>query len=259
MKSKHLLGSAFAAVALSALLAPTAKAAGGNNDLYLGISDAASSNDYVVDIGTVASFISGTPFSINLNADLGSSSLFGSTYYTTDTSLTFGLAGFSGSTAAPSGLLLSDDVTPPVGFGSTGTTTIGKNIQTVISGFNNAAAAGSTPDPTFGVFSSNVSGAVIQPASEDSTQGHSYAVENPNVNGYGSGLDITTAVDGGVLDLYQLPKTSGGAATLLGTASISNAGLFTFNPATAAPEPSTYGLMALGLGALAFLRRRLTA
>jgi hypothetical protein len=80
--------------------------------------------------------------------------------------------------------------------------------------------------------------------------------------GFNYGVNVEQSLNGSyrgptnsVLDFYaSVPTgTTGLAPVLLGTFSLNNSGILSF---TAVPEPSTYALMALGLGSLVLLRRK---
>ncbi len=238
-------------------------------DLLIGFEQSGSANNYVVDLGAANQFIDATgPLTFSLStADL--TSAFGSSWASNSqtnlvqwgviggtsrtTSLTLG-----GDTLAKNTLFYTQgELTPgtpsdaPLALNNAGQNVINGKITSFTTDFK-----GETP--------STGSTGLLQATIESKATSNSYGDETNNQSVFGIGFSIEQPASGSftgptnsVLDLYQLNATSSGTApgTLLGGFSLGSNGVLTFN---AAPEPSTYALMGLGVMFLVWQLRRKT-
>lgn len=265
------------ALALTAVLGTSAHAqitSYSEGDLLLGFeqqngSGGVTANDFVVDLGSVSSFLSATSaLTFNLStANL--TSAFGSSWATNSgTSLVqWGVIGGSdlnssitvGSTTLQKNTLfytqgeltVGTQSIPPATASNSGQKTINTNIQNFANDFSGQTES-----------TSGINAVII--GSNDSL---GWSANTPSTSGFGTGHPIEQPSSGSftgptdsVLDLYELNNTTstpGAKATLLGNFSLTSLGVLTFNPAAAAvPEPSSFILAALAGVTFLVLRRR---
>ncbi|HEY0257167.1 MAG TPA: PEP-CTERM sorting domain-containing protein [Candidatus Methylacidiphilales bacterium] len=270
------LTTAVLALASTAILGTSSALAQANpGDLLIGFEETGSTNVYEVDLGAASQFISPTSSTLTFNlslSDLQSTAFgFGSTW-ATNSAVQWGVVGGSqdigdltlGSTKLAANTLFVSWNTwaaAPAEHVSSVQAGIQNNIDGLYNDFNTQATItpGNTPTLQTGGTST------ADPA------GFAYQIKNdPNFGiaaGFASSpLDFnsdgtTSAPTAATLDLYELTPTNadtGAKATdLLGTFTLSNTGVLTFNEAIAAPEPSTWSLIGLGGFLLVWrLRRR---
>jgi hypothetical protein len=268
MKLRKLTSAALA-LAGTALLAQQAQALNSytTGDLLLGFEQAGNANDYLVNIGLASEYIDAAPgksFTVsagNLEADLSSSSLFGSGW-ATDSTVQWAIAGTTGASGtlglpASTVFLTEAEATPGVANAkplavSSVSTQGGYEIDELgTQGFQNSVPTGNAD-------------ATIQTASG----GDSFVTlyNDPNGEGFGSGDDLLTnsTPTTSILDLYELEphNISRGQTepdgTFLGDFSLDSDGDLIFTAAGTAetPEPSTYALMSVGLTLLFWQFRR---
>jgi hypothetical protein len=270
MKRKKTL--AVLALAGTALLTQAAQAAGTNTystgDLLLGFSESGATNDYLVDLGSASTYLNdaasnpGQTFTVStsLNADLSSSSLFGSGWET-NSNVTWGIAGATTAATTLSGvpnstLFFSEEagssalLAKSAGTQGPVTNSINGSLGT---DFNNSATTSNNSSATIELASGSTSWATL------------------SANAFGAGYDIVSTGTPGdsVLDLYELEPltaTGRGAPTsapgiLVGDFSLNSSGTLDFTAAGSevVPEPSTYALMGAGMALLFWRLRRKTA
>jgi len=124
------------------------------------------------------------------------------------------------------------------------------SIQAMANGFSQGSELGSATD--------------ISVAKNDNGVYSEEAGSSGNFGQFSSSKSQTTYSSTGttVFDLYSAPTGTTGSATeigyftLYGASDTTDAGQLTYTALAGAPEPSTYAMMFLGLGALAFIMRR---
>lgn len=277
------LTSAALALALTAALgtAAQANAVYTTGDLLLGFEQSGAANNYVVDLGAVSQFInaSGT-LSFQLStSDLGGD--FGGTSWSNNDS--------QGGTVplVQWGVIAGSDKNNPATIG--GVTLQANTIfytqgrldvatQTAVPSQNANTQASINGNTGFnglekgsGGFNNHVlaAGSIAgqQAVNIAASGGNSWSHFSPGLTAFNIGSSIEqpgagsyTGPTNSVLDLYEFQNTSATnlPGTYLGYFSLSSGGLLSFTPG-AVPEPSTYALMAIGLGLLFLLQRRKAA
>ncbi len=275
------------ALLCGAIYAPMAQAAYTTGDLLLAFrSTTSTANTFVVDIGQASTYRDSTG-TINVTGNLGSTldagltAAFGSGW-ASDTGLYMGVLATSGSL----GTLPGDGSGNASYVGKAGTgvssdagfTTLGSasrnSLANAITGFADTGGTGS-----FNAFVSNSAN-----ASNVSMNGNAAVIATSNSNDYtdaatgtgyftslpaNSDLLVSSALTGSKLDLFRILAQTGtatdapsgaGVSQFQGSFSISSAGAVSFNSGVvAAPEPSRFVLLGLGLSGCLMRRRRRTA
>lgn len=251
MKRNLLFKPAVLALAALAVVGQPAHAAltFANGNLYLGFratGGTGATSDYVVNIGPASNFSTNLTLALTgISVDL--TNTFGSNW-NTRSDLQWSIFG---GTSSPNNILWGTKErtyptlaqTAPIvrrANGAQGTTF--SSIQAFGLAYENSTE------------STNLSGATIQLAAST----NSYASYYTSGNDFGwTNLEgsFANGTAGSVLDLYNLLPAAGGNGTYVGSFTLNNSGALTFSVA-AIPEPSTYALLGLGLGALAVLRLR---
>jgi hypothetical protein len=254
----RFLTTALVALASGALLTQSAQAAftpGGQaaaGDLILAFqasSGTGSTLNYEVDLGSIASFTSGTS-SIDLSADL--SSTYGAGWFN-DTSLTWAVVGTANNGTIPTsiGTIKNGSV-----LAST-TSTIAAESKNQLSGSISAINALYNPATgTVGTDGTSLTILTSDPSSFNATTSGtgSYGFLGP-INGSFAASGTTPVTLS--LDLLQpgTGNTAPGTSTTVGGFSLGSNGTLSYS-AAAVPEPSTYALMVGGLLFLWQLNRR---
>jgi hypothetical protein len=283
---KKLTLTAAIVLAATAFYAPHASAqvgSAGSTDLVLSfrVTDGqgtGASTDLEVDLGSEANFTSSTALTTPdalLETDLVAT--YGANW-ATRTDLVWGVAGIIGVTGTnPSNRVYSFDATSSAGAqlaGSSPTfTSAYTNIGGLVSGLNNGTALGVDANAAqignSTISASSTSDSYITQLSNQGAYNGDYGYFTPGALGSPINTSGLTEVNYGVsqspigsdeLYSYATTKVAGTDGTNLGTFSLDAAGDFAFtgSAAVAAPEPSTYALMAgaMGLLFLAVRRRR---
>jgi len=270
---KPNITSALLALAAATLLTQQAQAQNSytTGDLLLGFSQNGNASDYVVNVGLASTVINAAPANGPITvADLSTTELasFDSTAgnWATDPTLQWGIAGgtLSGTSTSATGTfgLPESTVFLTEEAGAAALTVNSYSAQngwdgqidgTLGGGFNNSTQAPS------GV------AATLQSASAGNSWDTLALTESGAAFGSGDSIVSTLSPTSSVLDLYELdPSNARGtkpAATLLGAFSLESNGDLVFTPlgAAAAPEPSSYALIAVGLTLLFWHLRRKAA
>jgi hypothetical protein len=227
-------------------------------DLYLGFraqGGSGSSLDYIVNIGQFSLYTSGASFTVgNFGSDLSSSSLFGASWNTNrgeGSNVFWGVIGTPYSTTGDtSTIYVSSPTSNTEAF--TGLTpfsslnTIGL-IKQVSSGYLQNNGTVSTTNPK----------ALVQ-GTGDSNSWSSFLQGNLDFNRFTEiegNFALGTGSSDANLNLYRIDPVNGKAATLVGTFSISNAGVVTYT--SAVPEPASLAYLGIAaVGAILLIRRR---
>jgi len=269
------LATALTALAAVAVLTTSAQAQVFPNynsgDVFIGFEQSGAANDYIADIGSVSQFIGdASPVTIQLSTtDL--TAAFGSSWASNSNSTTNVQWGLVANDQSDS--IASDTDGSSIWY-TKGETVVGTKSAAPIRGTSSALNAISNKiqaleTATTGGYTdyettADTSNGVI----ESSTAANSWTSFKPGTYSGNTAFNIGSEIEqpssgndtgptDSALDFYEVDTrtASNQPATLLGTFSLSNSGLLTFNPA-AVPEPSSY---ALGLTALVIffvLKRR---
>lgn len=258
-------------------------------DLLLGLEKPGTTNQYVVDLGPASYFItlSESPGTItdittsdysgaglgNIAADLANAtSGFGSTWYANSatqgqnvqwgifgatSNISGGTTGSGGTFSLPKNTLFETIAETVPGSGSTAPAEASSSGQgTVNSLFKSFAGSGGFKNSTE---TANSQYATFGP-------GITWTSEDPSADAFQIGNGIEQPQGAGItaigptnseLDLYELIPTgdtgSTGSGTELGSFTLDSSGNLDFTAAV--PEPSTWAILGLGTGILAFARR----
>ena len=284
MKKINILSAGSAgllAAAALALLAPSGHAqvnTYNEGDLLLGFEEPGVAYDYVVDLGSIANFItlSQTPGTTDITtayslggiaADL--SATFGSGWATNSATqgdnVQWGIIGASdknvsatfGAYTLPADTLFETRAEFTPGSGSTAPTESSSSLQKTVDGkiLNSLGAAFNNTSTT-----ANSSVATVEPTSV-SNNWSSFGPQS-TVGSWANNIEQPTSgafigATNSQLDLYELlPTNSGGSGqgTELGSFTLDSSGDLSFTSA-AVPEPSTYAAIGLGAAFLLFFRR----
>jgi hypothetical protein len=234
----------------------------------------AAANDYVVDLGSVTQFIDATsPLTFNLSSsDL--SSTFGSSWASnTQTNLVqWSVIGASNKTTG--GDLTLGSITLPANtlFYTVGESTPGvqstpptEHTTAIQNGFNGNIANFDTGTGGFsGTATTSGSTGSLQAINQTHGASNSYSYEIASKGNFGIGGNSQQPTTGSatgptdsVLDLYEVTPTNADVTqptTYLGDFTLNSSGVLTFTEA--APEPSSYALLMMGMGLLFILQRR---
>lgn len=228
----------------AALVAQGARASFTVNDLYLGFTQSSASSDLIIDLGQGSS-LSGSSSSVDLSSDLGGLSTFNSLFNNTATGVSMAVVGADnkfGQVDVYTTLLRSSGAGDPTvpGSSSAGLSTAG--LSTAASKVSGLASGGL---PAAG---SSIS---------DNNKTYSSAIEG-TANSFTASVGVNpgNAIDSSGTLMEDLYKGTSTGYTYEGylTFNYGNDSL-TFTPATAVPEPATYGLFA-GAGLLVLSLRR---
>lgn len=227
-----------------ALVAQGAKA-GNPNDLILGLSDTAATQDYVIDLGQVSGFIGDTSVK-DLSGDL-TTSTFNSDFSSTLSTLT---AGVVGGTSASTGNSYITTVRASAGTPS--------SANSLTPPATSIANGGSMSSATAKAIGNNAEGITLGSSANNVTG--SWTVSEIGFAQTQASFNPNTTISGTVYeDLWQTKNSNAGTESYLG--------YFTFNfsgstpvvtwtsAAVAVPEPATYGCLA-GAGLLVVALRR---
>jgi len=278
MKLTKLIKTGLIALVCGVFCASTAKATMTftEGDLLMAFRQTGNSNTYVVDLGQASSFRDATgSFTLNvgnIGADLAAT--FGSNWSTDSTVY----ASIVGGIVTP-GTYGDGTVTAPpfnsksvyvsmAGNGlstDTGFSTLSQSqISTMANAINNSfGVAGYKTNGT--ATANSTVGAVISTAtSNDYTE--FIPTSTPNYFGGPTSSTELSALSTGKLDLFRILENNTGATVAAaangvsqyqGFFTINSSGSISFTPeVTAAPEPSRFVLLGLGLGGLLMRRRR---
>ena len=246
---------AILALASSAFLATSALAQNvtfSSGDLILSFRDGGKKgttavNNLEVDLGSAASFNFSSAATITQFNSADLTTVFGSSW-NTDSTLRFSIAGSDTTTAY--NLYLSNPsngFTMPTLGGTVAQAGIVGHIytatgSTALTASNNSTELAATTSTSYSSAIYNV----------NKTYGASTYNSDYNFSLPGSTETLVSSTGSVTTDLYKL---SSGSTVDLGTFSLSSAGVLSFTP-QAVPEPSSYALLVIAIGALCFLRRR---
>jgi hypothetical protein len=219
-----------------------------NGNLYLGFratGGTGATTDYVVNIGPASNFNTNLTLTLaGISLDL--TNTFGANWNTrSDVQWSI-----FGGTSSPNNIL----------WGSKERTNPLAQSTPIVRRANGAQGTTFSSIQAFGLAyegsteSSNLTGATVQLVAST----NSYASFYTSGNDFGwTNLEgsFANGTSGSVLDLYNLLPAAGGNGTYVGSFTLDNSGALTFGVASV-PEPSTYAMLGLGLGALAVLRLR---
>jgi hypothetical protein len=272
------LTTAVAALAAAAVFTTAARAQT-SGDLFLGFEQSGNSSDYVVDLGQASQFADATSaltFQLSAGTNQDLNTIFGNSWASNSngsTDVQWGVVGVDpsklDSTVANTVWFTLAETTP--GTQSTAPTLansllnqVAGNIQSL--GFN-ATAANSiyNSNPTSNTSSSSTPGYIQVAGNPDSWTSYQPGVYSGS-DGFGLGRSIEQPSTGSgsgptdsVLDLYEdVPGASNGATDFLGSFSLNNSGLLTFDPNSVAstPEPSAWALGVTAVVLFLVLKRR---
>lgn len=278
------LATGFALLAIPAQAQSTITA--GFNDLVLGFratSGTGSTLNLEVDLGSISQFQSPSSSSFTLTrlSALDLTSTYGSSWNASGTTVTWGIVGTTGATAAGTGGVPAKTLWATKPWDVSGATDVAGTawnrgstfaqqapanaIATLFTGANALNGATSTANSAFSaVFTAGTPNSDSTWSSLDlKTANVSFGYFNPTVD---QTADFSLAQGSYLLsDLYQITPGSG-ASTYLGTFGLKADGTLTFATSssfftTAVPEPSTYAAIAgaLALGLVVIRRRRQAA
>lgn len=235
-----------------------------DTDLILGFrvtdtSGTGANSNLEVDLGSTSLFTSTASFTLNGASGLSVNDLIG-TYgsnWATRSDLTFGAAGITSSGNTQNSFLVTEQVGSNFQSNSNlagvsgviGSLAGGLLDRTQTANSTGSSVIGSTLNPASGIANS-YTGAIQNEAGSDYTYFPTGTTE--------SGSPV------GTLDIYSYVQSPGGRGvpteygTLLGTLSLDSSGDLTYTGVdfTAAPEPSTYAMMAGAMGLLFLAMRR---
>ena len=254
---------ALASFAVIGTAAPAATTTYNNGDVLLGVYDTSGSvtTNYEVDLGSLASLTSATlPINYVLTTDL--STIFGTSY---PSSLAYAIVDTSLSTTPystyPGGTdFITQAETTPGTYNTPFTLAVGSGNSTLSSKIHNltkgaVSSGGFSGESTTGTSFANAT--KIPKGDADSFQ--SISGGTASNFGQGSNLAAFNTLGTGVSQFDEL--NTDGTSKILGSFTLSDLGVLTFDPYTASvvPEPSTYALFACGGLLLAWVLKRRSA
>lgn len=256
----YQLTPALVALAAAAVLTTSAHAQNANytsGDLILGFEETGAANDYVVDLGPASQLTSDQSFQLSttdLAADFGTNWAASNANVITNPDLQWGLVANDNQKVVQSNantiwFTQAEQVpgTPNTPLSGDSAATL-HSISNTIQNLETASSGGflgTTP-------TSDTTNAINQSAAA----ANSWSSFAPGVTGFGIGFAVEQPNNVGpteaVEDLFEyIPGTP--QATLLGTLSLSDTGLLTFD---AAPEPASYALGLTAVLLFLVLKRR---